>query len=67
MEEESPLIPKCPYLFRALDARHDGEFSGGNVRTEARIRILYNPVLPRKNKPFTAFISYRFQLPEASS
>jgi len=51
--------PKCEYQFVALDGRHYEASSGGKARQ--RITLLYNPLLPRKNKPLAAFTFYQLQ------
>src|SRR5215469_8874675 len=43
--------PTYQYRFTALDGRHYEASSGGNARPGERIAVLYNPLLPRKNKP----------------
>lgn len=58
--------PEYEYRFTALDGRLCEGSSSGRARPGERIALLYNPLLPKKNKPLAAFVFYRFEFPEAS-
>ena len=58
--------PEYQYRFTALDGRLYEGSSSGRARPGERIALLYNPLLPKKNKPLAAFVFYRFEFSEAS-
>jgi len=63
--------PWVQYSFMAMDGQHyeasSNLFSRRGFQVGEQVSVLYNPLLPRKNKPLGGFVFYHFDVPEASS
>lgn len=57
--------PESRYRFEALDGRSYEGRCGIKSQPGNRIYVLYNPLMPAKNKAADGFFFYRFDLPKS--